>query len=95
MAATFMSIKPGGISWFESFGELGRAPRKATFWGKVAPLVGKQPPDTHVWFVKSEAPAFIESEGPRELNNQRRLPSGRIRRSNSLATRLQWAESRP
>jgi hypothetical protein len=32
--------------------------------GKVAPLVGKQPPDMHVWYVKSEAPAFVESEGP-------------------------------
>jgi hypothetical protein len=32
--------------------------------GKVAPLVGKQPPDMHVSFVKSQAPVFIESEGP-------------------------------
>jgi hypothetical protein len=32
--------------------------------GVVAPVVGKQPPDTHVWIVKSEAPTFIESEGP-------------------------------
>jgi hypothetical protein len=32
--------------------------------GVVAPLVGKQPPDMHVWVVKGEAPTFIESEGP-------------------------------
>jgi hypothetical protein len=32
--------------------------------GVIAPVVGKQPPDTHVWIVKSEAPAFLESEGP-------------------------------
>jgi hypothetical protein len=32
--------------------------------GAIAPIVGKQPPDTHVWIVKSEAPTFIESEGP-------------------------------
>jgi hypothetical protein len=32
--------------------------------GVIAPLVGKQPADTHVWIVKSEAPTFIESEGP-------------------------------
>jgi hypothetical protein len=32
--------------------------------GKVAPLVGKQPPDIHVWLVKSEAPTFLEFEGP-------------------------------
>jgi hypothetical protein len=32
--------------------------------GKIAPLVGKEPPDIHVWLVKSEAPAFVEFEGP-------------------------------
>jgi hypothetical protein len=32
--------------------------------GAIAPIIGKQPPDTDVWIVKSEAPAFIESEGP-------------------------------
>ncbi len=32
--------------------------------GTIAPLVGKQPPDVHVWIAKSEAPTFIESEGP-------------------------------
>jgi hypothetical protein len=31
--------------------------------GKVAPLVGKQPPDSHFWIIKSEAPTFVEFEG--------------------------------
>jgi len=32
--------------------------------GVVAPLVGKQPPNIHIWLVKSEAPTFVEFEGP-------------------------------
>jgi hypothetical protein len=32
--------------------------------GMIAPLMGKQPPDLHVWLVKSEAPTFVEYEGP-------------------------------
>lgn len=32
--------------------------------GKVAPLVGKQPPDSHFWVIKSESPTFAEFEGP-------------------------------
>lgn len=32
--------------------------------GVVAPLVGKQPPDMHIWVVKNEAPTFVQSEGP-------------------------------
>jgi hypothetical protein len=32
--------------------------------GVIAPLVGKQPPDIHIWIVKSEAPTFVEFEGP-------------------------------
>jgi hypothetical protein len=32
--------------------------------GKVAPLVGKQPPDAHFWAIKSESPTFVEFEGP-------------------------------
>jgi len=32
--------------------------------GLLAPLVGKQPPDTHVWILGGEAPAFVKSEGP-------------------------------
>ena len=32
--------------------------------GVFAPLVGKQPPDTHVWILDGPAPAFVKSEGP-------------------------------
>jgi hypothetical protein len=32
--------------------------------GLVAPLIGKQPPDSHVWVAKSEAPAFLKSQAP-------------------------------
>jgi hypothetical protein len=32
--------------------------------GVIAPLVGKQPPDTHVWIVGGKAPGFVASEGP-------------------------------
>ncbi len=32
--------------------------------GLVAPLLGKQPPDIHVWVLRGEAPAFVRSRGP-------------------------------
>lgn len=32
--------------------------------GVVAPLIGKQPADTHVWILGGEAPTFVKSEGP-------------------------------
>jgi hypothetical protein len=30
--------------------------------GLVAPLVGRQPPDSHVWILGGEAPTFVKSE---------------------------------
>ncbi|HEY1676545.1 MAG TPA: hypothetical protein VGG04_02455 [Candidatus Sulfotelmatobacter sp.] len=30
--------------------------------GVVAPLVGKQPPDAHIWILGGEAPTFVKSE---------------------------------
>ena len=55
----------------ESF-STGGAAHKATHYvlkvdiggikGVVAPLVGKQPPDSHVWILGGEAPAFVKSE---------------------------------
>jgi hypothetical protein len=30
--------------------------------GLVAPLVGKQPPDSHVWILRGAAPAFVRAE---------------------------------
>ena len=32
--------------------------------GLLAPLIGKQPADTHVWILQGVAPAFVKSEGP-------------------------------
>lgn len=32
--------------------------------GIIAPLVGKQPPDYHIWILPGTAPAFIREEGP-------------------------------
>jgi hypothetical protein len=32
--------------------------------GAIAPLLGKQPPDTHVWILGGEVPAFVKMEGP-------------------------------
>jgi len=37
--------------------------------GAIAPLVGKEPPDIDVWLVKSEAPTFLEFEGPLSQDN--------------------------
>jgi hypothetical protein len=32
--------------------------------GLVAPIVGKQPPDSHVWILGGDVPAFVKSEQP-------------------------------
>jgi hypothetical protein len=32
--------------------------------GLIAPIIGKQPPDTHIWMVYGKAPGFLKSEGP-------------------------------
>jgi hypothetical protein len=32
--------------------------------GVIAQLVGKRPPDSHVWILEGEAPAFVKSEQP-------------------------------
>lgn len=32
--------------------------------GKIAPLIGKQPPDMHLWLIKSAAPTFVKFQGP-------------------------------
>jgi hypothetical protein len=65
-----LAIVPQGEEPFS----VGSSSRKATHYvvkveiggatGLVAPLLGKQPPDTHVWILGGEAPAFVKSEGP-------------------------------
>jgi len=61
------------VAGTDSFSIAGSA-RKAThyvlkvdiggFAGLLAPLVGKQPPDSHVWILEGEAPAFVRSQAP-------------------------------
>lgn len=65
-----LAISPQGEEPFS----IGGSHRKATRYvvkvelggvaGLLAPLVGKQPPDIHVWILGGEAPAFVKSEGP-------------------------------
>ena len=53
---------------------IGRSQRKAARYrvkvkiggvaGLVAPLLDKQPPDSFVWIMKGESPAFVKSEAP-------------------------------
>jgi hypothetical protein len=52
----------------------GSIPRKATRYnvhvdiggvkGVVATVIGKEPPDTRVWILQGECPAFVQAEGP-------------------------------
>jgi len=63
-------ISPEGDDTFS----IGGATHKATRYvvkielggitGIVAPIVGKQPPDTRVWMLGGSTPAFLKSEGP-------------------------------
>lgn len=63
-------VSPAGEEPFS----IGSSLRKATRYvvrieigglaGVLAPLLGKKPPDTHVWILAGEAPAFVKSEGP-------------------------------
>jgi hypothetical protein len=64
-----LAIRPGDQQTFK----IGGATRKATNYtikveisgvkGVIAPIVGKQPPDTHVWIFGGKAPTFLRSEG--------------------------------
>jgi hypothetical protein len=63
-----LKISPSGKDRFTVDG----APHEATHYvikidlggvaGKVAPVVGKQPPDDHIWILGGEAPVFVKSE---------------------------------
>ena len=48
--------------------------------GFFAPLVGKQPQDSHAWIVDGDAPAFVRLEGPLFAGG----PSWRIEPSNPV-----------
>jgi hypothetical protein len=65
-----LTIRPQGEETFST----GDTTRKAMRYvvkaqiggiaGLLARLLGKQPPDTYVWILEGEAPAFVKSEGP-------------------------------
>jgi len=65
-----LQVTPAGQDLFT----IGGAKRKATHYvikvelggiaGLVAPLIGKQPPDNHVWIMGGVVPAFVKSEAP-------------------------------
>ena len=65
-----LAIRTAGDESFTT----GGTSRKATHYvlkveigglsGLLAPLLGKQPPDSHVWIIQGEAPAFVKSEQP-------------------------------
>ena len=64
-----VSIKPAGEVPFS----VGGTPRKAIDYvlhvelggltGVIAPIIGKQPADYHIWILEGTAPAFIREEG--------------------------------
>jgi len=65
-----LEITPQGEDSFTT----GAASHKATQYsvhidiggvaGAVAPIVGKQPPDIHIWIAQGEAPMFVKMDGP-------------------------------
>src|ERR1700730_5641068 len=61
-------IAPEGEESFSVGGSSHKATRYVVKIGGVAgllaPLVGKQPQDTHVWILGGDAPAFVKLEGP-------------------------------
>jgi hypothetical protein len=84
-----LAISPQGEETFSVAGSR----RKATHYvvkveiggiaGLVAPVLGKQPQDTHVWILEGEAPAFVKSDGPRFEGG----PSWRIELASPLWSR--------
>jgi hypothetical protein len=65
-----LELSPLGEDSFSVSGAAAKAMRYAVkvdiggISGVIAPIIGKQPPDTHVWIVGGKAPGFLKSEGP-------------------------------
>ena len=65
-----LSIEPQGDETFVVAGSRRKATRFVIkvelggFTGAIAPMVGKQPPDTNVWIAGGQVPAFVKLEGP-------------------------------
>ncbi len=64
-----LQITPEGEDSFSVAGSAAKAMRYAVkidiggISGVIAPIIGKQPPDTHIWVVGGKAPSFLRSEG--------------------------------
>lgn len=84
-----LRITPAGEDSFSAGGAAHKAIRFVVkvelggLAGLVAPLIGKQPPDTSVWILEGEAPGFVKSEGPMYLGG----PPWRIELASPLWTR--------
>jgi hypothetical protein len=65
-----LEISPAGEDSFSVGGSRATAMRYAVkvdiggISGVVAPIIGKQPPDMHIWMIGGKAPGFLKSEGP-------------------------------
>jgi hypothetical protein len=65
-----LEISPLGEDSFNVGGSAAKAIRYAIkvdlggITGVIAPIIGKQPPDTHIWMIYGKAPGFLKSEGP-------------------------------
>jgi hypothetical protein len=65
-----LEISPAGEDSFTVGGTAAKATRYVVkveiggISGVIAPLVGKQPPDTYMWMVEGKVPGFLKSEGP-------------------------------
>jgi len=65
-----LEISPAGEDSFTVGGTPGKAMRYTVkvdiggISGVIAPIVGKQPPDTRMWMIGGKAPGFLKSEGP-------------------------------
>jgi hypothetical protein len=65
-----LGIYPDGDDSFSAGGQMLKATRYVVkveiggVTGAIAPIVGKQPPDTHIWVLGGKAPVFLKSEGP-------------------------------
>jgi hypothetical protein len=64
-----LEISPAGEDSFSIGGSAAKALRYVVkvdiggISGVIAPIIGKQPPDTHIWMVDGRAPGFLKSEG--------------------------------
>ena len=50
--------------WEEATVEFTLTPRLGGLTGVMARVLGKMPPDTHVWIVDHDVPGFVRFEGP-------------------------------